>query len=489
MSVADIFAFVFETQGADDVKRSIQDINKEIKELEERNGQLTEEEVKRYNTLKEEKKATDQLNNSSKDLGKSLFSLIGTYMGLRKVVSEVMGFAKGGEDLLLMANSANTSTQALERLGIALENYGGGLSSASSALSSLNQQMQDIKFGGGGAIRDVAIRYGISLSGKNGLATGEEMLYNIARRMEGLNTQAQLDLGQRLGLDSSMIALLQNGVAGLNKELERASKFTLYDKEDIENSRKFQMALRELRMSFSQVWGVISRSLLPSITTMTNLFAKLFSYIADHKGFVLGFFITLSAILGVMAIKAGIVALPFIKLIAIIGLIGTAIGLLVDDFITFQEGGDSAIGKVVNTFNDFLSHLKWTRDKIVEIFTGIWDSFVEQFADAFDKVRAGIEWIVDKYNTIKSYIPFFGDDEPKKTKSAVAVMMSTNNPLNSMPINSILNNKAFSTNIKIDNVEVNTQATDAYGISKGIGGALTKEFDDLLYQNTGGALA
>lgn len=488
MSVADIFAFVFETKGANDVKRSIQDINKEIKELEERNGQLTEEEVKRYNALKEEKKATDQLNNSSKDLGKSLFSLIGTYMGLRKVVSEVMGFAKGGEDLLLMANSANTSTQALERLGIALENYGGGLSSASSALSSLNQQMQDIKFGGGGAIRDVAVRYGISLSGKNGLATGEEMLYNIARRMEGLNAQAQLDLGQRLGLDSSMIALLQNGVAGLNKELERASKFTLYDKEDVENSRKFQMALRELRMSFSQVWGVISRSLLPSITTMTNLFANLFSYIAEHKGFVLGFFITLSAVLGVMAIKAGIIALPFIKLIAIIGLIGTAIGLLVDDFITFQKGGDSAIGKVINTFNDFLSHLKWTKDKIVEIFTGIWDSFVEQFADAFDKVREGIEWIFEKWNKLKKFIPFIGDDDKETPRNAVSIMESTRSPLNSIPsFGSVLN--GFNNNIKIDNVEVNTQATDAYGISKDIGGVLTKEFDDLLYQNTGGALA
>ena len=350
MSVASVFSFLFETQGAKKVAGELAGLTKAEKETKGAADKLGE--------------SNDNLIKKNAQLAKSVTGLISTYFGFKKILSEVFQFAGGGEDLLLMANNAGVGAEQLERYGIALKNYGGGLSSAASTLSNLNQQMQDLRFGKGGAIQEAAIRYGISVHGKNGLATGEEMLYNIARRMESLGHAEQLDLGRKLGLDPSTIALLQGGVENLTKELEKASKYSIYTPEDIENSRKFQMALRELKQSLAQVWATVSRALLPVITKIMNVVSKFFQFLSDHKGFVLGFLAAISAALGIIAIKSIIATAPFWLMVAAIAAIGVAIGLLVDDFVTFLEGGESCIGDLIQGFVDFWHFLVGLGEKI-----------------------------------------------------------------------------------------------------------------------------
>ena len=253
MSVETVFGFLFQSKGASETKRSLADINKEMDELKKRNGQLTKEELKRYEALKKEAKATDQLKESTGDLAKKVMSCAVAYMGFKKILSEIGNFAKGGEDLYLLSKQAGVSAESLERYGIALKNYGGSMSSASATLAHLQNQLTDLRFGGGGALKDAAIRYGISVQGANGLATPEEMLFNIAKRMEGLSETQQLDLGKKLGLDNATITMLQNGVKGLNEELSKASQYTLYNKQDIETSRKYQQSLRDLSNAIPKV--------------------------------------------------------------------------------------------------------------------------------------------------------------------------------------------------------------------------------------------
>lgn len=477
MSIANVFAFIFETQGAKKVVSELKGLEQAEKQSEQSAKKLGD--------------AEDKLKNKNTELAKSVSGLISTYFGFKKILSEVMGFAKGGEDLTLLANSAGVGAEQLERYGIALQNYGGGLSSAASTLSALNQQMQDIKFGKGGAIQEAAIRYGISIEGKNGLATGEEMLYNIAKRMQSLGKQEQLDLGRKIGLDPATIALLQTGVAGLTAELERASQFTLYRPEDIENSRKFQMALREFRNSLEKVWATASRALLPVLTAIMNGVSKFFQYLADHKGFVLGFLAAISVALGIIAIKSIIATAPFWLMVAAIAAVGVAIGLLVDDFVTFMEGGDSCIGWVADRFADFFLWLFEMGDKIADFFKGMWQGIADVFTGIWDgmvaKITGVFNWIVEKWRAIKKWIPFMGDDEADIAITGQDALNSTSTPLTTMSTSNITN--GGNNSVRIDTVNVNTQATDAQGISQGIGGALTTEFNDVLLQNTGGAVA
>lgn len=469
MSVASVFSFLFETQGAKKVAGELKG--------------LTEAEKQTQKGADDLGKSNDNLVKKNMQLAKSVTGLIGTYMGFKKILAEVFQFAGGGEDLLLMANSAGVGAEQLERYGIALANYGGGLSSAASTLSNLNQQMQDLRFGKGGAIQEAALRYGISVHGKNGLATGEEMLYNIARRMERLGHAEQLDLGRKLGLDPSTIALLQGGVANLANELERASKFSIYTPEDIENSRKFQMALRELRQSLQQVWATVSRALLPVVTKIMNVVSRFFQFLSNHKGFVLGFLAAISAALGVIAIKSIIATAPFWLMVLAIAAIGAAIGVLVDDFLTFLEGGESCIGDLIELFKDFWEFLVGLGEAIGQFFKGIWDNIIKGITGVFD-------WILEKWNKIKKWIPFIGSkntDEQKIVQEGRFAIESTQTPLSTSSGMSYVT--GGNNSVKIDNVIVQTQATDASGIASDIGDELSGQMSYVIPQTTGGNIA
>lgn len=486
MSIATVFGFLFETQGAGKVVSELKSLSFVEKETKKSSDKLSG--------------STKDLNNKTKDLAKSVVNLASSYFGLKKVLSEMLDFAKGGEDLALMAKSAGVGAEMLQRYGTALQNYGGGMSSAASTLSNINQMMQDIRFGQDSALKNAAIRYGLDISGtgEGGLATAEEMLVEIAEKMELLNEQEQLDFGRKLGLDPAMIALMQTGVQNLTEELKNASKFSVFSKEDLELSQKFQRSLREFRLSLDKIWGVLSRAFLPILTKIMNGAAKFFNYLSEKKGFLIGFFAVIAVALGVIAVKAAIawaaILAPIIPIIAAIAAVGVAIGLLVDDFVAFMDGGESCIGYVRDLFADFFLWLFETVDKVTGIFGKMWDGIVEGFAGVF-------EWIFEKWEQIKSLIPFLGDDDEevnlnKKTIiKGQAALDSTKTPLSTITSNNISNQISTqnggnsNTTVKIDKVDVVTQASDAKGISEQIGGTLRQELEMTVKQNAGGVLA
>lgn len=462
MSIVSVFSFLFETEGADKVKSELNNLDRAEKDTAQ----------SAYKLADSQKNLSSSFSNAVSSVGQ----LVATYVGFKAVLGGIMGFSQQGEELALMAYNAGVGAETLERYGTALKNYGGGLSSAASTLSTLSSQLQDLRFGGGGAIREVALRYGISVSGKNGIATAEEFLRNIARRMESLGTQQQIDLGKRLGLDPATLALVRGGVANLNAELEKANKLSIYNSKDIEQSRKFQASLRELRAHLERISAIVLRSLLPVVTQVTDIISRFFSYIADHKGFVLGFFGALASVLGVIAIASLAASWPIITMVGAFIAAGTAIGLLVDDFMTFAEGGESVTGKVADAFADLFLFLLEVGEDIKDFFGGLWDSIVDGFAGAFGT-------ILEYWDNIKSI--FSGDIDVKGMMGkGVDVISDTASGLWTSVTNMF--GGASENKVNIDTINVNTQATDAAGIASGLSTELSTEFEDLLFQNTGG---
>lgn len=361
-----------------------------------------------------------------------------------------------------------------------------------------------MRFGKGGALQEASIRYGLSLN----VGSAEDVLRNVAKRMESLTKSEQLDLGKQLGLDNATIQLVSRGLDNFNAELERAKENPLYSEEDVKTSRQFQMSLRDLQLSIQKIWGVIARALMPTITAIMKVGSSIFEYISKHKGFILGILgsITLAfVLLKATIIKTWISALaPMLPIIATL----TLIGLAVDDLITYFEGGDSVFGAFIDSIQEGVANfLKWIEgllNKVDEftvqmikmlvdafsqfsnwvkgIFTGIWGSITSGIISA-------INFVIGAYNKVAKYIP--GLSEMDLLQTGANAMEETNTPLNTMATNQTFNtNNANANNsIKIDNISVNTQATDSAGISAGIGGALTNEFDNLLNENTAGVYA
>ena len=230
---------------------------------------------------KDEKDAAKEAEKTSKELEKltqKVASFLGQYFAIKKSISAVMGFAKEGEELARMAQLSGTSAESIEKLGIALKNYGGSASSASSTLGKLNRQMEDLKLGKKNNLYQVAVQYGLNTNAK----TPEDMLRNIAKRMEGMGALQQVNMGRKLGLDDATIMLLQQGLKGLNQELDKASKLTVFSDEDIKNADKMQRAYREFQAKLDQLKATLLHGLLPVFEVLFKRLSAFADYLKEH---------------------------------------------------------------------------------------------------------------------------------------------------------------------------------------------------------------
>lgn len=409
----------------------------------------------------------DKMGNSFVQNGTKIIKALAPVVGLAALFNRTLSFASQAEEMSYLAQNTGMAVEKFQALAIAAENYGGSAEGIAGSLQGLNTNLQNMKFGkGGGGVEEAAITYGINLYGENGLATAEELLMNVAERFESLDSMQQLDLGQRLGLDEGTIRLLQTGVENVQNELARGAKYSLFSKEDIENSRQFQRTMRDIKLGLSQIFGIVARSLLPAFSWVAEKIKIGINYILENGGTVQGIFTVLATILTALAVKS---ALAFtIKLgVAAIVAVAAAIGLLIDDIVNFWQGNESLIGTFI--------------EAVKVVFGALWDFIKEGFQAVLDwladtKIGKWVKGLFggdDKEEDSTAQDEFDDSDVSPKAKEEIFDMADakrkfelTQTPLATIPQGSV--SASYSNqdqSVKIDSITINTQATDAAGIA------------------------
>lgn len=396
----------------------------------------------------------DKMGNSFVSMSNKVLKALAPVAGLTALLNRSLAFASLGEEMSFLAQNTGMAVEKFQALAIAAENYGGSAEGIAGSMQGLNANLNNMRLGkGGGGVEDAAITYGINLYGKNGLATADELLMNVAKRFESLTQTQQIDLGQRLGLDEGTIRLLQTGVANVQKELERGAKYSLFSAEDVENSRKFQRTMRDIKLGLAQIFGVVARSLLPAFTWVGDKVSRFIDLINGNASFIKGFFLALSAILTVLAVKSGLAFLPFIGAIALITAVSAAIGLLIDDIVNFWQGNESLLGTFI--------------EAVKNVFTALWDFLKEGF-------NSVLEWL--KGTKVGKLFGLSEEKEnPEQANMAEAKrkLELTQTPWASVPQGSVSTSYAnTSQSVRVDNVTINTQATDAQGIADSFSGSV-----------------
>lgn len=381
----------------------------------------------------------DKMGNSFVEAGNRIIKTLAPIVGLAALINRTMNFASSAEEMSFLAQNTGMAVEKFQALAIAAENYGGTAEGIAGSLQGLNSNLNNMRFGrGGGGVEDAAITYGINLYGKNGLATADELLMSVAKRFESLNSMQQIDLGQRLGLDEGTIRLLQTGVANVQAELERGRKYSLFSAEDVENSRKFQRTMRDIKLGLAQIFGVVARSLLPSFISLGDNIREVIDFTLDNATAIKGFFLALSSIFAALAVKS---AIAFAPLYLLLGLAGS-FGLILADLEAMLRRGKSVVGD----FKDSLSNL-WD------------DKKGKGFFESFDIVKL-------MKNLIPGSIP--GENSPKLDMTEVKQKLAmTQVPLASVPQGSVSTSYANTDqSVYVGQITVNTQATDAQGIAE-----------------------
>ena len=361
-----------------------------------------------------------------KRFGRVFNSIAATYFSYKIMQGVINGFAEFNTKLGHSTSLMGYNIENVTALGGALKRFGGDTQSVINSLNALNSGLQDAKFGGG-ALIEVAKRYGVAFTNSNGkLMSAEQLLNSLSSQLQKYDKQTRITIAQQLGLDESLVRAFSNGENELKKLIAQQKAFGVITQKDIKISDNFNHAILDLKDSFAGVTKSLARFILPLITKLLKLVTQFMEFLKKHRQFVIAFFsallvamIPVFALFTKMAVAS---AAAFAPIYAVVGVI-TAIALVAEDIYYYFMGWDSVTGDLVKKFPllgkaleairpvfmairqafsdimDFLTDPSW--DNFINIFLNIGKAIVEMLEKPIARIKSLLSDVVD---SVKSFV-------------------------------------------------------------------------------------
>ena len=301
-------------------------------------------------------------------------------------------------------NQTDLSIRKLQQWQVAGELSDISLSAeqVTASIQNLQKNLTNIRLGGGN-IRPFQL-LGIDVQGKNAF----QVLEQVREAIKGLDSATAVNLIEQLGLSSNFINVLRIS----RKEFEALGKGQFLSVKQRDTVLKLGTAITKLKIEFKLLkdrvvadFEPLWSALLQIITKLSSAFSRLIAFISKSEPAMK----TLLAVIAVLTIAFAPLAS------AIIGVI-----LLIEDFFTYMEGGDSWIGDMIESISEFAKAL--------------YDDFIKPLEDALDaylKFTGAIEeGIIDTFKDIGAFFGFGGDDATKKLAPTGAGSTSNNSTAN-----------------------------------------------------------
>lgn len=519
-------------------------------------GREISEVTKEYQRLREElvrtgasKTRLDALDDAARKLGVSLKEtgdkgalsferLKGT---LTKVLGVIGGVAFIKSQFAEFTEAALEVDTASKTLGMDIKEFQGWQNAAEKVgletrdlvqlFGDVSDRMYDAVLHDSGPFKDAVEDIGISLKGvKEGATSSADMLLQFARAVEKMPKDKAHGLLTQYSFDPESIKLIMMGEKELEKLIKTGKEKARFDKRDIENAQKLREAQQRLNTAWRTISALFASTVSPAITFLTNLLGDLLGWVKENKQFVILFFTGLAGVittlmlpaLTAMATAAWAAIAPFTPLIAAIG----AIALVVDDLITYINGGESALSglwSVFGTGDEIGARFKAIWEGIKDTFSGILNLLggiskligavfsggqLYSFSDALNTIWGGLtqindvfvsmlDWVGEKLNGLPDWIKdWLGGDESsrpeeEKTEAKPGGVADSMRVADARPsilppqvragdarpgsVSNVNNSRQVTSTTNVGEVKVYTQATDAEGMAQGVVPALRNQ--------------
>jgi len=466
---------------------------------------------------KQAKKSADELEDSLKDtdlqtksVGKSFLSLataaaaaLASLGAGAAVVTAALDAAAFAEDLRLSSMAIDENIEDIQAWGEATRQFGGDVTSLQNTLTGLNNNIRETAFTGEGSLSPVLRRLGVNIRDLSGnIKTPLELLPDLADAFARLSSAEALHLGTQLGLDQPTILLLQKGHGEVERLVNSERAFGIVTKENAEASRKFTEQMRDTADIFTHIKQRLAFDTLPAMTWFYEKLELVGEFINENGTLVQGFFIAVAGAVTAFYLPAMLRAAaatlaatwPILAIIAIVAALAAEFALLYDEVVNFINGQDSLIGEAIK---------KWPMlGKVIELIAAGFSAsslgnaikFVIELAAKFFSFFLAppgdrLKILADQLAKIRSLLGFDTDLDMSVTsdiaKGQAAIAGASASPLAAQTSNSIIANKVGgnrSIEMPITNLVVQTQATDASGISSAITGTLQEQIRSAMFQ-------
>ena len=331
---------------------------------------------------------------------------------------------KASDTIEKLGRVTGISTNTIQEMSFALEQVGGSAATMHSDLESLMMSMNSPI---PGEFNQGLFLLGISTKKASGeLKSVDEVLLNIADKMQGMSKQKQMQWGQKIGISKDTIMLLQEGRGEIERLRKQAKQMpVIIDPESLKNAREFNRQISLLSRVFGFLGQTIASAAGPALKEFTTNFiawvtlnkeliqsglvafiegvAGGFARFADVISVVYaavselipgldGFTEALTATEVISGVVLGILvamSIPLAILLAKFLLVAaavTAVGLIFEDFVVYLRGGNSVIGelikKVTEMWEVFGQKFPAMAD-FLEEFWGVLKTFASFLKDVF----------------------------------------------------------------------------------------------------------
>lgn len=426
-------------------------------------------------SLNRELARTDQL---SSEAGKQLSNLLKATLSIGAIVAGTRAILEYSENLYSVSNSLKVNIETLGAWSAAAKNAGGTAEGFQQSLKKISEAL--------------------NLSPEETLSK----LPELSDRFKNLSFQQSQKLGSELGIDEKTIELLRLGSEELEKIITYQKQLGSVTEEDAKIIHQFNLewdnTLHGFKALGTQVFGI----LLPGFSEILKFIQTSVIDLRRYPHLIDGLtyaFSGLAVVLGVLSIRAIAAFLPISKTIILATALAASIGLLYDDIKVFSEGGDSALGILIDKFPILNTAIEKTITVIKDL-ARVWDAFVgntdESFSDIISDIRnrdsfvgAPEETAEQAYNRIlksggdftefdKKHNPglqerqnsisdFFSRNDNTQKLLAKYLQDVNNAPVNYSPYgprSPSSNSQAITTNI--DTLTINTSATNTSEIAE-----------------------
>lgn len=455
------------------------------------------------------KKATEDLNKSltatdaiSTKVGEKFTNLVkqasGAVLAFLSVGAIVGGIKAAADYNLQLARTSkelNINVETLDAWSTAVKKSGGTAEGFQQTVKTMNAALFDISQKGTSGslfmpLRELGIRI---LDSKGKIRSFISLLPEIAGAFEHMSKAKSADLGKRLGLDQGTINLLQQGRREVDAVIARQKELGVATKKDTETALKFNEQWEDTAHVFRSVFTSVGTSVLPILTKLLQYIEKGAQYFRDHSDLIVGGIIAIGAAITVAllpAIASAVVAFsPFLTIGAVIAGIGAAFALIYEDIQAFRKGNDSLLGELIKKwpivgeiFKFIVGEVKGTiaiLQSLGKFIIDYWEGIISVIKSVVDGIMSAIDKIAGAYNKVKSFLGFGnGNTQVNVAAAQQALATANNSPINSQTSNSLSfanQTSNRSTSISAGPINIHTQATDAKGISKDIGGGLNRQ--------------
>lgn len=343
-------------------------------------------------------KEAEELKNRMADMGKAVNAAKGYFVqlfaalaGSAALTDLVAQTVQAEAALGRLSKNIGESTQAIQAWGNMAAQAGGSAEEMQAGMANLSKEITNLKYNGESNLLPFFARMGVQIADANGKAMDQtQIMLQLADAAQKMPREDFANLAQMNGLNQSQINVVLQGRAALEAQLKAQEANSLTTKEQADAAAQLNAEWVAMKQEMAALVRQFVHDIGPALSALFRVLHNVVSYLRDHRGLVYAFFIGLAGVMAPAVVSATALVIQFGLLAAPILAVVAAVGLLMDDLLTFADGGDSLIpwGKI---FDGIHEAGEWVDDLIQKLggLSEVWSKFKSgDFAGAWSAAQS-----------------------------------------------------------------------------------------------------